>query len=78
VDFDLSVSTFDPNDKSVIPSSERSELKSEGVLVCDGQVYYIGSLRHDNFRASGGLFSFGGNDSHDITTIWLRVRELKR
>jgi hypothetical protein len=78
VDFDLSVSTFDPNDKSVIPSSERSELKSEGVLVRDGQVYYIGSLRRDNFRASGGLFSFGGNDSHDITTIWLRVRELKR
>jgi hypothetical protein len=78
VDFDLSISTFDPNDKSTIPSSERSELKSEGVLVRDSQVYYIGSLRRDNFKASSGLFSITANNSHEITTIWLRVRELKR
>jgi type II secretory pathway component GspD/PulD (secretin) len=78
VDFDLSVSTFDRNDKSSVPASDKSELKSEGVLVRDGQVYYIGSLRRDNFRGGGGLFSLNGSDSHDITTIWLRVRELKR
>jgi hypothetical protein len=78
VDFDLSISTFDTNDKSSVPASDKSELKSEGVLIRDSQVYYIGSLRRDNFRASSGLFSVGGNDSHDITTIWLRVRELKR
>ena len=77
VDFDLSVSMFDRNDKSTVPAMEKSELKSEGLLVEDGQVYYIGSLKRDNHGKKGGLFSFDFQKSHDMFTIWLRVRELR-
>ena len=77
VDVDLSVSIFDKTDKSTIPATDKSELKAEGLLVQDSQVYYVGSLRRDNRSNKGGLFSFDGNKSHDMITIWLRVRELK-
>jgi hypothetical protein len=77
VDVDLSVSIFDKTDKATIPATDKSELKSAGLLIQDSQVYYIGSLRRDNRSSKGGLFSFDGNKSHDMITIWLRVRELK-
>jgi hypothetical protein len=77
VDVDLSVSIFDKTDKATIPATDKSELKSEGLLIQDSQVYYIGSLRRDNRSSKGGLFSYNGNKSHDMITIWLRVRELK-
>lgn len=77
VDMDLTVAVFDKADKSTIPAADRSSLKSEGLLVQDGQVYYVGSVRRDNRSSKGGLFSFDGNNSHDMITIWLRVRELK-
>ncbi|MDR0337400.1 MAG: hypothetical protein LBI18_09945 [Planctomycetaceae bacterium] len=76
VDIDLSVSIFDRNDKSSIPATDKSELKSEGLLVQDSQVYYIGSLRRDNRSNKSGIFSFDANKSYDMITIWLRVREL--
>jgi hypothetical protein len=77
VDVDLSVSIFDKTDKATIPATDKSELKAEGLLIQDSQVYYVGSLRRDNRSNKGGLFSFDGNKSHDMITIWLRVRELK-
>jgi hypothetical protein len=77
IDVDLSVSIFDKNDKSSIPATDKSELKAEGLLIRDSQVYYVGSLRRDNRSNRGGLFSFDGNKSHDMITIWLRVRELQ-
>jgi hypothetical protein len=77
VDVDLSISIFDKTDKSTIPATDKSELKAEGLLIQDSQVYYVGSLRRDNRSNKGGLFSFDGNKSHDMITIWLRVRELK-
>jgi hypothetical protein len=77
VDVDLSVSIFDKADKSTIPATDKSELKAEGLLIQDSQVYYVGSLRRDNRSNKGGLFSFDGNKSHDMITIWLRIRELK-
>jgi hypothetical protein len=77
VDVDLSVSIFDKNDKSSIPATDKSELKAEGLLVRDSQVYYVGSLRRDNRSSKGGIFSFDANKSHDMITIWLRVRELQ-
>jgi hypothetical protein len=76
VDIDLSVSIFDKNDKSSIPATDKSELKSEGLLIQDSQVYYIGSLRRDNRNNKAGIFSFDGSKSFDMITIWLRVREL--
>jgi hypothetical protein len=77
VDVDLSVSVFDKADKAIIPAMDKSELKAEGLLIQDSQVYYVGSLRRDNRSNKGGLFSFDGSKSHDMITIWLRVRELK-
>jgi hypothetical protein len=77
IDMDLSVSIFDKADKSTIPATDKSELKAEGLLVQDSQVYYVGSLRRDNRADKGGLFSFDYQKSHDMITIWLRVRELK-
>jgi len=78
VNIDLSVSTFDRNDDSVIPAQERSTLRAEGLLVEDSKVYYIGSLRRDYRGDRGGIFSFNSSRSHDMITIWLRVRELQR
>lgn len=77
IDMNLSVSVFDKNDKSSIPATEKSELKAEGLLVRDSQVYYVGSLRRDNISNKGGLFLYNFDKSHDMITIWLRVRELK-
>jgi hypothetical protein len=77
VDMDLSISVFDKNDKSDIPSTDKSSLKAEGLLVQDSRVYYVGSLRRDSRSDKGGLFSFDFNKSHDMITIWIRVRELK-
>lgn len=78
VDMNLSISVFDKADSSTtIPRTQKSSLKSPGLLVQDSQVYYVGSLRR-NSRGSGlGLFSLDGNKSHDMLTIWLRVRELR-
>ncbi|MGL6193903.1 MAG: hypothetical protein ACRC2T_03675, partial [Thermoguttaceae bacterium] len=76
VDIDLSISVFDKADKNQIPASDKSSLKSEGLLVRDSQVYYIGSLRRDNRADKAGLFSATFNKSHDMITIWLRVREV--
>jgi hypothetical protein len=56
VDMDLSVSIFDKADKATIPATDRSELKAEGLLVQDSQVYYVGSLRRDNRTQKGGFF----------------------
>jgi hypothetical protein len=79
VDFDLSISVFDKSDsKAVVPASDKSQLVSEGLLLRDSQVYYVGSLKRDNVSNKGGLFSFDGGESHDILTIWIRVRELKK
>jgi hypothetical protein len=77
VDMDLSVSIFDKADTATIPATDRSELKADGLLVQDSQVYYVGSLRRDNRTQKGGFFSFNSQKSHDMITIWLRVRELK-
>lgn len=77
VDMDLSISVFDKNDKSDIPATDKSSLKAEGLLVQDSKVYYVGSLRRDSRSDKGGLFSFDFNKSHDMITIWIRVRELK-
>ncbi|MDR2406892.1 MAG: hypothetical protein LBE13_02095 [Bacteroidales bacterium] len=78
VDFDLSISVFDKSDKSSVPASDKSQLVSDGLLVCDSQVYYVGSLKRDNMSRKAGLFSYTDSRSNDILTIWLRVRELKR
>jgi len=78
VNIDLSVSSFDRNDRSTIPAQERSTLKAEGLLVEDSNAYYIGSLRRIYQGDRGGLFSYNSSRSHDMITIWLRVRELKR
>ncbi len=77
IDMNLSVSVFDKADKSAIPATDKSELKAEGLLVRDSQVYYVGSLRRDVRGDKGGLFSLDFNKSHDMITIWIRVRELK-
>ena len=76
VDIDLSVSTFDKNDKSAVPAVERSSIQTNGLLVRDSQVYYVGSLRRDFRGDRGGLFSYNFSKTHDMITIWLRVREL--
>jgi type II secretory pathway component GspD/PulD (secretin) len=77
IDMNLSISMFDKSDKSEIPATDKSELKAEGLLVRDSQVYYVGSLRRDIRTEKTGLFSFDNNKSYDMLTIWLRVRELK-
>ncbi len=77
VDVDLSVSVFDKNDKSDIPATDKSRLASEGILVQDSKVYYIGSLKRAETGKAAGLFSFDGSKYGDTITIWLRVRELK-
>ena len=77
VDIDLSVSTFDKSDKSLIPALEKSSIDAKGLLVEDSKVYYIGSLRRDYRGDKGGLFSYNFTKTHDMITIWLRVRELK-
>jgi len=78
VNIDLSVSSFDRNDRSTIPAQERSTLKAEGLLIEDSNAYYIGSLRRDYQGDRGGLFSYNFSRSYDMITIWLRVRELQR
>ena len=70
----LSISVFD---KSDIPATDKSELKAEGLLVRDSQVYYVGSLRRDSRNDKAGLFSYDFGKSHDMITIWLRVREVR-
>jgi hypothetical protein len=77
VDVDLSVSVFDKTDKSEVPAMDKSELKSEGLLVRDGKVYYIGALNRSQLGDKSGLFSFDKSSTNDTITIWLRVRELK-
>ena len=77
IDMDLSVSVFDKNDKNDVPATDKSRLTAKGLQVRDSSVYYVGSLRRDNYGKSGGLFSFDFTKSHDMITIWLRVRELK-
>ncbi len=77
IDMNLSISVFDKSDKSNVPATDKSELKAEGLLVRDSQVYYVGSLRRDNVSHKGGLFLYNFDKSHDMITIWLRVRELK-
>ena len=78
VNVDLSVSSFDRNDRSTIPSQDRSTLKAEGLLIEDSNAYYIGSLRRVYQGDRGGIFSYNFSRSHDMITIWLRVRELQR
>ena len=77
VDIDLSISVFDKSDKSDIPAQDKSSIQTKGLRVRDSQVYYIGCLERDVRQDRGGLFSLDLNKSRDMTTIWLRVRELK-
>jgi hypothetical protein len=77
VDIDLSVSTFDENDTAVIPAVKRSTIKTDGLLVQDSKIYYIGSLRRDYRSDKSRIFSYNFSKSHDMITIWLRVRELQ-
>ncbi len=77
IDLSLSISVFDKSDSAAIPRTQKSSLKSPGLLVRDSQVYYVGSLRRDMSGGDVSLFGLGGDKSHDMLTIWLRVRELR-
>ncbi|MGL4944152.1 MAG: hypothetical protein ACRC46_13305 [Thermoguttaceae bacterium] len=77
LDFDLTVSTFGKTSGTLLPPLDKSDLKSEGMLLEDGRVYYVGSLHREHKSKSGGLFSFGGNRLRETMTIWVRVRELQ-
>ncbi|MDR2344682.1 MAG: hypothetical protein LBE18_01310 [Planctomycetaceae bacterium] len=78
VDFDFSVSTFDKSDiTSTVPASDKSSLVSKGLLLQDSSVYYVGSLKRDVLGNKNGFFSFSVNKSHDMLTVWVRVRELR-
>ena len=77
IDVNLSVSIFDKSDPSGIPALNKSVLSSPGLLVRDGKVYYVGSLRKRETRRVLNLFGIDTGRETDLLTIWLRVREVK-
>lgn len=78
VDLDFRVSNFDGKDTKQIPDLKKSELSAPGLQLEDGGVYYVGSLRRGQKNTAFGLISWGVDNSTDILTIWLRVREVAR
>jgi len=77
LDVKLSVSIFDTTDKSGIPALNKSVLSSPGLLVQDGRVYYVGSLRKRETKRVLHLFGIDTGKETDLLTIWVRVREVK-
>jgi hypothetical protein len=80
VAIDLSVSSFIDEVKvsGIVPKTSRSSLNNPGLLVSDGQVFYVGSLRRKSSNHGGGIFSYNYGKTDDLLTVWIRVRELKR
>lgn len=80
LDVELSISTFDQSEKSgadVVPKSDKSELKTEGLVLADGKLSYLGSIDRRDESKGLGLFSFSRTRNSDVVTIWARVREVK-
>lgn len=77
LDFELSVSSFSDSDSDEdIPVSSKSSLTSPGLLLTDGGVYFVGSLRVSKKEKSLGIFTFNGNNSDEILTVWVKIREI--
>jgi type II secretory pathway component GspD/PulD (secretin) len=80
VSIDLSVSSFTDEAKTsgIVPKTSRSSINNPGLLVSDGQVFYVGSLKRKNRNNSGGIFSYNYSKTDDLLTVWVCVRELHR
>lgn len=79
MDVKLSVSEFiesESNSDDVVPTTKKSVIESPGVLVTDGDVFFVGSLRTSQVVKSGELFGFSGTKSDEVVTVWIQVREL--
>lgn len=77
LDVDLSVSDFDENSgTSGIPATSKSSITAPGVLVSDGGVYFLGSLQLQNLSRTFGIVSMKGENSDEILTVWVKLREI--
>jgi hypothetical protein len=79
LDFDLSLSTFDTskNNESGVPNLHNQVLKIPGILCNDNCVCFVGQLQKSSKAKNFSLFGFDGSVTRDLTTVWLRVREVK-
>lgn len=77
LDVDLSVSTFnDLSSGEEVPVSSKSSIKSPGLLLTDGGVYFVGSLRSVKKETGVGVFTFNRSESDEILTVWVKIREV--
>lgn len=76
LDVNLSVSKFDDGSITEIPANEKSSIVSPGVLVTDGDIYFLGSLQMSEKSKGSGLVGVNFKDSDEIITVWVRIREV--
>ncbi|MDO4569744.1 MAG: hypothetical protein Q4D38_05125 [Planctomycetia bacterium] len=76
VDVDLSVSSFDGASLDSIPASNKSRLLSPGVLLADGEVFFVGSLRVLEESKKGVIFGLSSSKDDEIVTVWVKIREV--
>lgn len=79
LDVSLSVSEFIESETlkdDTIPTIKKSVIESPGILLKDGEVFFVGSLRISQTVKGGQLFGISGNRSDEIVTVWIQVREL--
>ena len=79
MDVNLSVSEFIESESvkdDTIPTTKKSVIESPGVLLKDGEVFFVGSLRISQTVKGGQLFGISGSRSDEIVTVWIQIREL--
>lgn len=78
LDVVMNVSDFSEKETkySDIPSSSKSSIESPGVLLVDGSIGFLGSLRQSKTEQVGSLFGFINGKSDEIITVWVKIREI--
>lgn len=76
LDVGLSVSTFTESGSGELPTSSKSSINSPGLLLTDGGVFFVGSLRSTKKEQGIGLFTFNRQNSDEILTVWVKIREI--
>lgn len=80
ISLDVLMSVSDFSDKeskySDIPSTAKSSIDSPGVLLVDGSICFLGSLRQSKTEKGGFLFGFTNSKSDEIITVWVKIREI--
>ena len=78
LDVKMTVSDFSDSSANLedIPTAAKSSIDSPGVLLTDGSIYFLGSLRQTKTERGRSFFGISDNKSDEIITVWVKIREI--